>query len=117
MTIEDHDDIGIDPDPRLSFANERTFLAWIRTAMALVGAGIAVGQLVNAGDLSSRNRLLALALLLAGAALALSSYRRWRSCELAMRRRQPLPHSRMLDLVAVIVAIAAVVGVLITVFG
>lgn len=117
MAIEDHDDVGIDPDPRLSFANERTFLAWIRTAMTLVAAGIAVGQLVNAGDLSSGNRALALAMLAAGATLAIASYRRWRACERAMRQRQPLPQSRMLDVVAVIVGIAAVVGAFVTLLG
>jgi inner membrane protein YidH len=117
MAIDDRDDVGIDPDPRLSFANERTFLAWIRTAMTLVAAGIAVGQLVNAGDLSNGNRALALALLAAGGTLAIVSYRRWRACELAMRRSQPLPRSRMLDLVAVVVGIAAVVGALVTVLG
>jgi putative membrane protein len=37
---------GTEPDPRFSFANERTFLAWSRTALALVVAGLAVTQLL-----------------------------------------------------------------------
>ena len=31
---------GQEPDPRFSLANERTFLAWIRTALALAAAAI-----------------------------------------------------------------------------
>ena len=34
---------GIDVDPRVTFANERTFLAWVRTALALIAGGVAVG--------------------------------------------------------------------------
>ena len=40
-------DVGEDPDPRFTLANERTFLAWIRTAMALIGGGLAAGQLLD----------------------------------------------------------------------
>ena len=32
--------VGDDPDPRFSLANERTFLAWIRTGLAFVTAGL-----------------------------------------------------------------------------
>jgi Predicted membrane protein len=37
-------DDGTEPDPRFTFANERTFLAWSRTALALVVAGLGVVQ-------------------------------------------------------------------------
>ena len=40
------DDDGTEPDPRFTFANERTFLAWSRTALALVVAGLGVVQLL-----------------------------------------------------------------------
>nr|WP_238346475.1 DUF202 domain-containing protein [Pseudomonas taiwanensis] len=33
---------GKPPDPRFTLANERTFLAWIRTALALLGGAIAI---------------------------------------------------------------------------
>jgi putative membrane protein len=33
---------GTEPDPRFTLANERTFLAWIRTSLALLAGGIAV---------------------------------------------------------------------------
>ena len=39
--------VGRDPDPRFTLANERTFLAWNRTALALIGGGLAAGQLLD----------------------------------------------------------------------
>jgi putative membrane protein len=82
---------GREPDARFSLANERTFLAWVRTALALVGGGLAVEKLVP--DLAG-NTVLALALMLLGLVLAAMSYRRWVLNEIALRTDSPLPHSR-----------------------
>ena len=81
---------GKEPDPRFTFANERTYLAWNRTGLALVGGGLAAGQLL---DFDSRVvRLLAsLPAVLLGAAIISLSYRRWEANERAMRRDEPLP--------------------------
>ena len=38
-------DEGTDPDPRFTLANERTFLAWIRTSIAFMAAGVAIDAL------------------------------------------------------------------------
>src|SRR5690242_14581686 len=35
---------SVEQDPRLYFAAERTFLAWIRTGLALMGIGFAVSR-------------------------------------------------------------------------
>ena len=80
---------GNEPDPRFSFANERTYLAWNRTGLALVGGGLAAGQLI---DFDSRAvRLLAsLPPVLLGAMIIALSYRRWEANERAMRRGEPL---------------------------
>jgi putative membrane protein len=83
-------DIGEDPDPRFTFANERTFLAWNRTALALIGGGLAAGQLLKF-DSGLVRLVVALPPILLGGLLALISYRRWKANELAMRLRQPLP--------------------------
>ena len=36
----------VEPEARFTFANERTFLVWSRTALALVTAGLAIAQLL-----------------------------------------------------------------------
>lgn len=41
-----HAEPGTEPDYRFTLANERTFLAWIRTALALIAGGVAVAQLL-----------------------------------------------------------------------
>jgi uncharacterized membrane protein YidH (DUF202 family) len=38
-------EVGQHPDYRFTLANERIFLAWIRTSLALVAGGIAVVRL------------------------------------------------------------------------
>jgi putative membrane protein len=82
--------VGDDPDPRFTFANERTFLAWNRTALALIGGGLAAGQLLEF-DSEAVRLLVALPPVLLGGVLAFTSYRRWEANERAMRLREPLP--------------------------
>ncbi|ATZ27594.1 YidH family protein [Streptomyces lavendulae] len=107
-------DEGDTPDYRFSLANERTFLAWIRTALALVGGGFAVDQFLP--DLRWGVRVgMALALLAVGAACALRAVNHWVRCERAMRRGEDLPLSRfpvVLSLGVGLVAVAMVVVVL-----
>jgi putative membrane protein len=85
---------GTPPDPRFSFANERTFLAWNRTALALVATGLAITQLIRLG---TRNVPVSLgvALIVLGAIVGLTGFGRWRSAEVALRLRAPLPRSRL----------------------
>jgi inner membrane protein YidH len=83
-------DVGEDPDPRFTFANERTFLAWNRTALALIGGGLAAGQLLDFNSEAVR-LLVSVPPILLGGVLALTSYRRWEANERAMRLNQPLP--------------------------
>ncbi|MFD9410644.1 YidH family protein [Streptomyces sp. NPDC059989] len=107
-------DEGETPDYRFSLANERTFLAWIRTALALVGGGFAVDQFLP--DLRWGVRVaMAFALLAVGAACALRAVNHWVRCERAMRRGEDLPLSRfpvVLSLGVGLVAVAMVVVVL-----
>ncbi|OAR27546.1 hypothetical protein A8W25_04755 [Streptomyces sp. ERV7] len=107
---------GETPDYRFSLANERTFLAWIRTSLALVGGGFAVDQFLP--DLRWGVRVgLALALLGAGVLCALRAVNHWVRCERAMRRGEDLPVSRFPTLLSVAVAVVAVVMVVVVVFG
>lgn len=100
----------IEPDPRFSYANERTFLAWIRTALGLVTAGLVVTQLFPKFDVPFGRRLIGLPLIALGVLIAVSSYSTWRANERAMRRGEALPRSVLPRLVAVVVSIVAVIG-------
>jgi putative membrane protein len=103
---------GKEPDYRFSFANERTFLAWIRTSLALVAAGVAVDALEL--DLGDRLQQLVAALLVAlGLASAVSSWVRWARSERAIRREEPLPSSSFTAVLAgalILTAIAVLVA-------
>ncbi|GGT41621.1 YidH family protein [Streptomyces purpureus] len=109
-------DEGETPDYRFSLANERTFLAWLRTALALVGGGFAVDQFLP--DLRWGVRVgLALALLAAGVLCALRAVNHWIRCERAMRRGEDLPVSRFPSVLALAVALVALVMVVVVLFG
>ncbi|WP_405646163.1 YidH family protein [Streptomyces uncialis] len=107
---------GRTPDYRFSLANERTFLAWLRTALALIGGGFAVDQFLP--DLRWGWRVgLALALLAAGVLCALRAVNHWVRCERAMRRGEDLPVSRFPALLSVVIAIVALAMVVIVLAG
>ena len=84
-----------EPDVRFTYANERTFLAWNRTALALIATGVAATQLLPKFQVAWGRRILGLPLIALGAILAITSFVNWRSNERAMRRGEPLPRSVM----------------------
>ena len=85
-------DDGTEPDPRYTFANERTFLAWSRTALALVVAGLGVVQLLPPFPRVPWGRhVLGVPLIVFGAVVAVTAYSEWVRCQRAMRLSQPLP--------------------------
>lgn len=108
---------GEEPDPRFSFANERTFLAWIRTSLALIAGGLAVTQILPPFDVPGGRRILGLPLLAVGGIISLRAYRRWEASERAMRLRQPLPASNMLEVLSVVVAGIAVLALGLVLLG
>ncbi|WP_406001784.1 YidH family protein [Streptomyces sp. NBC_00829] len=107
---------GETPDYRFSLANERTFLAWLRTALALIGGGFAVAQFLP--DLAYGIRVgMALGLLGAGVLCALRAVNHWVRCERAMRRGDDLPVSRFPTLLSLVVAVVALAMVVVVLFG
>ena len=102
-----------EPDVRFTYANERTFLAWNRTALALIATGVAATQLLPKLQVEWGRRVLGLPLIALGAIVAAESLRQWRANQRAMRRGDPLPRSWMpLILTIGIVAIGAIAVVL-----
>ncbi len=99
--------VGSDPDYRFTLANERTFLAWVRTSLALAAGGLAA---VTVLDDFPGEEVLGIALLFLAFVTAATAYRRWALNERAMRLDEPLPQSRLPLLMAVAVAVVAVVA-------
>jgi putative membrane protein len=108
---------GTEPDPRFTFANERTFLAWSRTALALVVAGLGVVQLLPPfPGVPWGRHVLGVPLIVFGAVVAVAAYGDWARSQRALRRGQPLPRSVMPRLLAaVITTIAAIAAVVVLV--
>jgi putative membrane protein len=82
---------GCEPDPRFTLANERTFLAWIRTALAFLAGGIAVEAFTGEVFGPDLRRGVALTLLVLAMLVSGSACVRWLNVERAMRQRKPLP--------------------------
>jgi len=101
-------DVGTTPDYRFSLANERTFLAWIRTGLALIGGGLAVDGFLPPLHVPHLRETLAIVLMALGAVIALRAVDHWTRCERAIRLGQPLPASRFPAILAVAVAVGAV---------
>lgn len=102
-----------EPDYRFTLANERTFLAWIRTSLALLAGGVAVEAFM--ADLLGPELRKTIAVLLLVLALVIGggSFFRWLNVERAMRSKTPLP----LPLIAPVLAIGgALVAAIMVVF-
>jgi putative membrane protein len=106
------DDVGEDPDYRFSLANERTFLAWIRTSLGLLAGGVGVVQLVPRFGIPGGRTALGVILLSLAFLISASSYARWERNERAIRMNRALPRSsvpRVLAMGLTLVAVGAVV--------
>jgi putative membrane protein len=101
-------EVGETPDYRFTLANERTFLAWVRTSLALMAAGVAVVQFVPGPALLRHT--LGFVLVSFGGILAAVSYGHWERVERAMRLGERLPHSMIPRLTAAALAVVAVVA-------
>jgi inner membrane protein YidH len=106
------DGVGRTPDYRFSLANERTFLAWIRTGLALIAGGLACAQFLPPLPIQHLREVIAVALLVLGAVVAIRAVDHWARIERAMRTGADLPASRFPAVLAIVVALGAVLLVI-----
>ena len=106
--------VGTEPDPRFSFANERTFLAWIRTALGFVAAGVAVAAVARLNDaLGVEVRVAALVLVVCGLVSGVSALTQWVRNERAIRLNRPLPSSPLLPFLTAALVVVALVAIVV----
>jgi putative membrane protein len=107
-------DAGEEPDPRFTLANERTFLAWVRTALAMLAGGVALHAL-EVPSTGWLRALLVVLLIGVGALVCVFALVRWARVERAMRLREPLPSFGLgvVTTMALVVVAALLVVVLI----
>lgn len=100
---------GDEPDPRFTLANERTFLAWIRTALALLGGGIAVETFAGQAFEPQLRLSITLSLLALSLLISVGAVLRWFSVERALRHRRALPLPGLVPLLALGCCVAALI--------
>ena len=97
--------VGDEPDYRFTLANERTFLSWIRTSLALAAGGLGALNLIE--DVYG-HEWIGMTLLALSFLTAANSYRRWARNERSMRLGEPLPASRLPAIIAIGTALLGV---------
>jgi putative membrane protein len=110
-------DEGEDPDYQLSMANERTFLAWLRTSLALLAASVAVAQLIPAFRLPGSRTLLGILLAVLGTVVACFAYLRWAATERSMRLSIPMRYPVSLVLLSTTMTVIGLLVVLLVSVG
>jgi putative membrane protein len=109
--------VGTDPDYRFSLANERTFLAWIRTALALLAGGVAAVQLVPAFKFHGGRLILGVTLVVLSIMVAAGSFYRWTANERAMRLGHSLQPSLVPRLLAGGLTVIALLALLLVILS
>jgi len=100
--------VGDDPDPRFSLSNERTALAWVRTALALIAGGVALTSLASLANLPRMLDVIATFACLSGGLLAVRAAFGWARVERSLRVGKHLPAPHALGVLAVVVAVLAI---------
>lgn len=98
---------GEEPDPRFTLANERTFLAWVRTTLAMLAGAVGLHSL-GFPETDWLRGVLVVVLALFGGLLTALSFVRWARVERAMRLREPLPRFTLGLVVTVVLVVVSV---------
>ena len=108
---------GDEPDYRFTLANERTFLAWVRTGLGLLAGGVAVRQLADPLGVAGSRTVLSLLAIGASIVFVLGAYLRWVAVQGAVRRGEPLPAAILVPVAAALVVGIAVFALVVVILG
>ena len=106
------DPADFDATVRTHLANERTFLAWLRTGITFAALGLAAGQILDSTSIYGveMRALLASGLMLLGFLLVLIGRMRYRTTAIGVRDGSFRPHRRGLDVVVLFMLVCVVLG-------
>ncbi len=97
--------VGSDPDYRFTLANERTFLAWLRTGLALLAGAVALAGLIHDFGPRALRVVITVMLLALSLVVTIGAYVRWDRAERALRENRSLPTDPLPRLIAIGIAI------------
>jgi len=96
-----------DVDYRFLLANERTFLAWMRTALALIAGGVALDQFVVVAGARDLVTVLGIFAIVLGGIVAVLGIVQWRRADRAMRNATRMNSSSTVMILGSILALFA----------
>jgi len=99
------------PEVQFQLANERTYLAWLRTALALVASGVAAARLLAGQTLHWAWETVGVLLILAGVVTAAIARRRWRAMDAAVRDGEPLPAPGIAVMIAGVIVLCGLITI------
>jgi putative membrane protein len=112
-----HPTEGEEPDYRFTLANERTFLAWVRTGLGLLAGGVAVRQLADPFGVEGSRTVLSLLAITASIVFVVGAYLRWVAVQRAVRLGVALPAARLVPVAAALVVGIAAFALVVVVVG
>jgi putative membrane protein len=101
-----------EPDYRFTLANERTYLAYLRTALACYAGGLSAVQFLDLGLDRWPARIIGVVLVSAGVLTTAGAFRRWQQNLVAIRRGGPLPVTRVPLMLGATIAVVGLVGLI-----
>lgn len=101
-------------DYRFTLANERTYLAYLRTSLACYAGGLSAVQFLDLGRDRWPARIIGIVLVCAGLATTAGAFRRWQLNSAAMRDGAPLPVTRLPLMLGATIVVVGLVGMLFT---
>ena len=103
-----------EPDYRFTLANERTYLAYLRTSLACYAGGLSAVQFLDLGPSRWPARVIGVVLVAAGIVTTAGAFRRWQQNLAAMRGGGRLPVTRLPLMLGATIGVVGLIALLLS---